>query len=70
MPGFLILPGVVVNNPIMMSMITTLFGLAPLVFIPGEATDWTRKIQPRSPGPRRSLPKRRRRARAGLFTGS
>jgi multidrug efflux pump subunit AcrB len=71
MLGFLILLGVVVNNPIlivdrtlirlregavdaveavtdavatrirpiMMSMITTLFGLAPLVFIPGEGTE-------------------------------
>jgi multidrug efflux pump subunit AcrB len=76
MLGFLILLGVVVNNPIlivdrtlanlragvdsaeeavreavgsrlrpiMMSMITTLFGLAPLVFIPGEGTELYRGV--------------------------
>tara|TARA_Y100001933_G_C18997037_1_gene562911 strand:- start:1769 stop:1978 length:210 start_codon:yes stop_codon:yes gene_type:complete len=69
MPSFLVLVGMVVNNPIMMSLITTLFGLAPLVFIPGEATDLTKKIHPRSPRPRRGLPKQRRRARSGLFIG-
>ena len=76
MLGFLILLGVVVNNPIllvdrtlsnlrsgitdateavkeavstrirpiMMSMITTLFGLAPLVFLPGEGTELYRGV--------------------------
>jgi multidrug efflux pump subunit AcrB len=76
MLGFLILLGLVVNNPIllvdrtltnlregmtdavaavqdavatrirpiMMSMITTLFGLAPLVFIPGEGTELYRGV--------------------------
>jgi multidrug efflux pump subunit AcrB len=76
MLGFLILLGVVVNNPIlivdrtlanlregmtdaveavqdavatrirpiMMSLITTLFGLAPLVFIPGEGTELYRGV--------------------------
>ncbi len=76
MLGFLILLGVVVNNPILivdrtlnnlrdgmddvveavreavesrirpilMSMITTLFGLAPLVFIPGEGTELYRGV--------------------------
>ncbi len=76
MLGFLILLGVVVNNPIlivdrtlaklregmtdaveavqdavatrirpiMMSVITTLFGLAPLVFIPGEGTELYRGV--------------------------
>lgn len=76
MLGFLILLGVVVNNPIlivdrtlsnlregmtdpveavreavstrirpiMMSMMTTLFGLAPLVFIPGEGTELYRGV--------------------------
>ncbi|HUG99109.1 MAG TPA: efflux RND transporter permease subunit [Gammaproteobacteria bacterium] len=76
MLGFLILLGVVVNNPIlivdrtlanlragmtdaveavrdavatrirpiMMSMITTIFGLAPLVFIPGEGTELYRGV--------------------------
>ncbi|MEE4640086.1 MAG: efflux RND transporter permease subunit, partial [Wenzhouxiangella sp.] len=76
MLGFLILLGVVVNNPIllvdrtlsnlrdgitdeveavteavatrirpiMMSMITTLFGLAPLVFVPGEGTELYRGV--------------------------
>jgi len=76
MLGFLILLGVVVNNPIlivdrtlsnlrggmddvneavreavasrirpiMMSMITKLFGLAPLVFIPGEGTELYRGV--------------------------
>jgi multidrug efflux pump subunit AcrB len=76
MLGFLILLGVVVNNPIlivdrtltnlragmtdaveavqdavatrirpiMMSMLTTLFGLAPLVFIPGEGTELYRGV--------------------------
>ena len=31
-------------RPIMMSMITTLFGLAPLVFIPGEGTELYRGV--------------------------
>ena len=44
MPSFLVLVGMVVNNPIMMSLITTLFGLAPLVFIPGEGTELYRGV--------------------------
>ena len=31
-------------RPILMSMITTLFGLAPLVFLPGEGTELYRGV--------------------------
>jgi multidrug efflux pump subunit AcrB len=46
MLGFLILVGTVVNNPILIldQTLTTVFGLAPLVFLPGAGTELYRGV--------------------------